>query len=143
MSAYSQTSLNRNEKILDILTKVAADISEPVKNYRLAAAIVLKNSIISFGVNSYKTHPFQARWSKNKHAIHLHAEINAIKNATKKIDTNLLKKSSLYVARVILDNKGSILSRALSMPCSGCQRCIVEFEIRNVIYTTNKGHAYL
>jgi len=134
------TVFKRNEKVLDILTKAAADITEPVRNYRLAAAVVLKNSIVSFGTNSYKTDPFQA---KNHHAIHLHAEINAIKNAMKKIDLELLRKSSLYVARVVSDNDRSGFTRAMSMPCPGCQRCIAEFGIKNVVYTTSEGHEYL
>ena len=137
------TVFKRNEKVLDILTKVAADITEPVRNYRLAAAVVLKNSIISFGTNSYKTDPFQARWSKNLHAIHLHAEINSIKNAMRKIDLELLRKSSLYVARVVIDNDRNGFVRAMSMPCPGCQRCIAEFGIKNVVYTTSGGHEYL
>jgi tRNA(Arg) A34 adenosine deaminase TadA len=142
MDEEGSTVFKRNEKFLDILTKAAVDIPDPVRNYRLTSAIVYKNSIISFGANSYKTDPFQARWSKNDHAIHLHAEVNAIKNAIKRGGVDILKKSTLYIARVRSIN-GTGYERAMAKPCIGCRRCIAEFGIKNVVYTTNEGHRYL
>lgn len=142
MDEEGSTVFKRNEKFLDILTKAAVDIPDPVRNYRLTSAIVYKNSIISFGANSYKTDPFQARWSKNDHAIHLHAEVNAIKNAIKRGGVDILKKSTLYIARVRSIN-GTGYEKAMAKPCIGCRRCIAEFGIKNVVYTTNEGHRYL
>ena len=142
MDEESSAVFKRNEKFLDILTKAAVDIPDPVRNYRLTSAVVYKNSIISFGANSYKTDPFQARWSKNDHAIHLHAEVNAIKNAIKRGGVDILKKSTLYIARVRSIN-GTGYERAMAKPCIGCRRCIAEFGIKNVVYTTNEGHRYL
>lgn len=142
MDEEGSTVFKRNEKFLDILTKAAVDIPDPVRNYRLTSAIVYKNSIISFGANSYKTDPFQAKWSKNDHAIHLHAEVNAIKNAIKRGGVDILKKSTLYIARVRSIN-GTGYERAMAKPCIGCRRCIAEFGIKNVVYTTNEGHRYL
>lgn len=142
MDEEGSTVFKRNEKFLDILAKAAVDIPDPVRNYRLTSAIVYKNSIISFGANSYKTDPFQARWSKNDHAIHLHAEVNAIKNAIKRGGVDILKKSTLYIARVRSIN-GTGYERAMAKPCVGCRRCIAEFGIKNVVYTTNEGHRYL
>ena len=100
MDEESSAVFKRNEKFLNILTKAAVDISDPVRNYRLTSAVVYKKEIISFGANSYKTDPFQAKWGKNDHAIHLHAEINAIKNAIKRSGLDTLRKSTLYIARV-------------------------------------------
>ena len=142
MDEEGSTVFKRNEKFLDILTKAAVDIPNPVRNYRLTSAIIYKNSIISFGANSYKTDPFQARWSKNDHAIHLHAEVNAIKNAIKRGGIDILKRSTLYIARVRSIN-GTGYERAMAKPCIGCRRCIAEFGIKNVVYTTNEGHRYL
>lgn len=142
MDEEGSTVFKRNEKFLDILTKAAVDIPNPVRNYRLTSAVVYKNSIISFGANSYKTDPFQAKWSKNDHAIHLHAEVNAIKNAIKRGGIGILKRSTLYVARVRNLN-GSGYERAIARPCIGCRRCIAEFGIKDVVYTTNEGHRYL
>jgi len=142
MDEEGSTVFKRNEKFLDILTKAAVDIPNPVRNYRLTSAIIYKNSIISFGANSYKTDPFQARWSKNDHAIHLHAEVNAIKNAIKRGGVDILKRSTLYIARVRSIN-GTGYERAMAKPCIGCRRCIAEFGIKNVVYTTNEGHRYL
>ncbi len=142
MDEEGSTVFKRNERFLDILTKAAVDIPNPVRNYRLTSAVVYKNSIISFGANSYKTDPFQAKWSKNDHAIHLHAEVNAIKNAIKRGGIDILKRSTLYVARVRNLN-GSGYERAIARPCTGCRRCITEFGIKDVVYTTNEGHRYL
>ena len=142
MDEEGSTVFKRNEKFLDILTKAAVDIPDPVRNYRLTSAIVYKNSIISFGANSYKTDPFQARWSKNDHAIHLHAEVNAIKNAIKRGSVDILKRSTLYIARVRSIN-GTGYEIAMAKPCIGCRRCIAELGIKNVVYTTNEGHRYL
>jgi deoxycytidylate deaminase len=142
MDEEGSTVFKRNEKFLDILTKAAVDIPNPVRNYRLTSAVVYKNSIISFGANSYKTDPFQAKWSKNDHAIHLHAEVNAIKNAIKRGGMDILKRSTLYVARVRSLN-GFGYERAMARPCIGCRRCIAEFGIKDVVYTTNEGHRYL
>lgn len=142
MDEEGSTVFKRNEKFLDILTKAAVDIPNPVRNYRLTSAVVYKNSIISFGANSYKTDPFQAKWSKNDHAIHLHAEVDAIKNAIKRGGMDILKRSTLYVARVRSLN-GFGYERAMARPCIGCRRCIAEFGIKDVVYTTNEGHRYL
>jgi cytidine deaminase len=143
-TTYDTVQYRRNEKVLEHLSKLACDIVSPVRNYRLAAGITLKNNLISFGFASYKTDPFQARWAKNVYAIHLHAEVSAIKNALKRISTEHLSKSTLYVTRVRLySDSPEDYDRAMSKPCIGCQRCIAEFGIKNVVFTTAQGHAYL
>ena len=76
----------RMEKAVDLLAKVAEDITDPVRCYRLAAGVWHKNNLVGLGVNSYKTDPFQAKYGKHEHAIHLHAEIAAIKNAARQMD---------------------------------------------------------
>ena len=46
------------DKHFDNLFLLARDV-KPVASARLAAAILYKNEIMSFGFNSNKTHPFQ------------------------------------------------------------------------------------
>ncbi len=121
------------KNILNILERVADTADH--ERYFLAAAVVIKNKIISFGINRMKTDPFQAKYGKNKECIYMHAEIHAIKNALRHVEVDALRKADLYVLRIRNEDRG----RAMSKPCEGCQRAIAEFGIRNVIYTTDDG----
>lgn len=120
------------EKQVRFLSTTARDIVIPVKSSRIAAGVYYKNELLGLGVNSYKTHPFQARYGKHEHAIYLHAEVGAIHNALKSMD-DLSRKCTLIVVRVTRDGK-----LALAKPCIGCYRCIVEFNISKVYYSTNE-----
>lgn len=128
-------------KFIDILCKMAVDV-QPVANARIASAIVLKNNIISFGINQRKTHPFQARFGRNSESIYMHAEISAIHNALKRIDVSEISKSTLYIARM---KKRKFSEKTFNWvtgnvcPCEGCMRAIVEFGIKRVVYTGEDG----
>lgn len=127
--------------ILDTLAKVAA--ANDGSNIRFAAAIVRGNKIVSVGFNHMKSHPLQAKYCKNEHAIFLHAEIAAIKNALKELSVEDLSKTDLYITRV---KKPKSFSKkfvwGLARPCCGCQRAIEEFGIRGVVYTTDEDGTY-
>lgn len=126
---------DKHTKIINILSKIAADLS-PVRSARLAACIVYRNDIVSFGVNEMKSHPFQARYGKNGDAVYLHAETSAIKNALKYIDAQQLTKCTLYICRVkYYDFTKQNLIFGTAKPCPGCFRCISTFDIKNVYYT--------
>ena len=129
------SSINKHSKIMNILSKVAVTV-EPVASARLAAAIVYKNDIISFGVNRKKSHPFQAQFCKNDKSIYLHAETDAIKNALRVVDQEILAKSTLYICRMkhIGTNRREFVY-GLSYPCSGCMKAIATFNIKNVVYS--------
>lgn len=135
---------SRHTKYLNMLARVAVDIVEPVRsNARLASCIVYQNRVISFGVNEMKSHPFQAKYCKNKEAVYLHAETCAIKNALKELSVEELESATLYVARVKLCEKGKIVF-GLSKPCAGCEHCIKTFNIRKTVYTLdNSGFSTL
>jgi deoxycytidylate deaminase len=98
-----------------------------VRSSRHAAAIVYKGQILSFGLNSMKTHPIMWKFGRNKEAIYLHAEIDAIVRCINKYGTVVLPKSTLYVVRI--NKAGKIVH---SKPCSGCQRAIESFNIQKV-----------
>ena len=137
---------DKHTKYLNVLSKIASDITFPVrKNARMSACIVYKNDIVSFGVNEMKSHPFQAKYGKNEDAIYLHAETSAIRNALKYISTEELEKSTLYVCRVKFDDSFKRkLIFGLSKPCPGCERCISTFGIKNVVYSMdNCGYQIL
>lgn len=134
---------SKHVRIMNTLSKVASDIVLPVKrNSRVSACVVYKNDIIAFGVNERKSHPFQARYSKNQDAIFLHAETAAIRNALKYISVEELEKSTLYVCRIKYeDTTKRKLVFGISKPCSGCERCLSVFGIKNVVYSLD-GDAY-
>ena len=68
----------RHSRYVNVLSRMAADIVSPVGgNARLAACVVYKNDIVSFGLNEKKSHPFQAKYGKNSDAVYLHAETSA------------------------------------------------------------------
>ena len=123
----------------------AAEHSPPVYRTQIASGIYLKNKLIAIGHNSYKTHPFQAKFGKHRECIYLHAEIDAIKNALKYIDVLSIKRCSLYVARVKWESTSKKLKiQGLARPCEGCARCIATFGIEEVFFTLdNEGYDML
>lgn len=96
---------------------------------KMAAIIVLNKEIVGIGLNSYKTHPLQNRFSKTDYNNFMHAEIAAINNALKKGNKNL-NGASIYIARVLKNNKP-----ALAKPCEICNRALKHYGIEQVFYT--------
>lgn len=135
----------KHVKILNLIGKIASDITNPTSNNaRLAACVVYQNNILAFGVNEQKTHPLQAKYGTTKDAIYLHAEISAIKNALRQISVEELENCSLYVARVkYSNNKKTARQFGLAKPCPGCESCINAFGIRKVYHTTDDGYVQL
>ncbi len=123
--------MKKELSFISILKKINQDI-ECVGNQTLAACVVKRNKIISFGHNKNKTHPLQNKFTKHPEAIYLHAEIDAIKNALKRVSTEDLLGSTLYVVRTKKDG-----SEGLAKPCKGCMQAIESFGISKVVYTTN------
>ncbi len=115
--------------------------NEKVAGARASAILVLKNRVIAFGRNQYKTHPLQAVYGKNSDAIYLHAEIDVIRNALREINQDELKRASLYIARVKKSASGAegMDIWGLAHPCRGCLRAIENFNIGKVCYTTNEN----
>ena len=127
-----------NKEILKTLTKVATANPHPAE--KLAAAVVFRNRIVSVGLNSMKSHPMAAKYGKNEHAIFLHAEVAAIKNALREIEVDQLSKCDLYIARVKKEQPfARTVVWGLAKPCVGCQRAIAEFGLKRVIYTCDSG----
>ena len=123
--------MKKEQSFISILKKISQDI-ECVGNQTLAACVVKRNKIISFGHNKKKTHPLQNKFNKHPQAIYLHAEIDAIKNALKRLSVEDLVGSTLYIVRTKKDG-----SEGLAKPCCGCMQAIESFNIGKVIYTTN------
>lgn len=128
-----------NQNIINTLIKVA-EANDEYSSAKLASAIVIRNKIISIGINRKKTDPLQAKYGKNDQAIYLHAELHAIKNALREISLEELKKCTLYVVRVKRpDQNSKKYVFGVAKPCCGCHRAIVEFGIKSIVYTTDKN----
>lgn len=127
----------KHHKYISILSKMAIAV-EPVRQARIAACLVHRNEIVSFGINQMKTHPFQAQFGKNKDSIFLHAETDCIKNALREIDVDELSRCTLYICRMKYQtHEKKRFVYGLAKPCPGCERAIATFNIKSVYYTLN------
>lgn len=122
---------------------MAEDVT-PIQSARIAAALVIGDEILSFGVNHLRSHPFQAKYGKNEHSIFWHAETNAVFNALKRVPETSLQKADLYVVRVkrpFSKSKGFILGMAA--PCDGCKKCLADYRIRRIIHSTDQQSMFV
>lgn len=104
--------------------------------YRLCATLIGKNFAFA-GFNSTKTHPLAKRFQKNKDAITLHAEMDAIRQAIK---NHNLSNATMYVGRLKYDNaQHGNLIWGIAKPCKGCMDAIEAFNIKRVVYSTDEG----
>ena len=126
-----------NTEIFDETFKLAQEVI-PVRGARIAASVVRRGKVVSYGYNHKKSHPFQAKFCKNKDAVFFHAEVHAIKNALQIVDVDDLSKCELYIVRAKRDKNNKRWITGLSKPCSGCQKCINVFELKNIYYSEEK-----
>ena len=124
----------KDQKYIDLVSKVAQDVL-PVSNARIASAIVIGNTVVGLGRNSYKTHPLQAKYGKTEHTIHLHAEIDAIKNSLRRVSVDDLTKATIYISRVKKRDRKRGFVPGLSAPCSGCMGAITDFGTKRIVYS--------
>lgn len=129
--------MNRHEKIIKQLTTIAIDTQHPT-NYKLIAGIVYRGDIVSIGINNLnKTHPLQVKHGRNPKGIYLHAEIDAIAKAYKRLSSKEMMKSSIYVVRVRKFN--GEWARGCARPCELiCQPTIEAFNIGKVFWTEDE-----
>jgi deoxycytidylate deaminase len=143
MTTYSSPfgDISKDSHYMNLLFKMATDVA-PVAAARIAAAIVYKKDVVSFGINQNKTHPLQAKFSRSVNSIYIHAEIDAIKNAVKAgISLKELSKATLYICRAKFDSdQKKFFIPGLARPCeNGCTRAVASFGINRVVYSLNEG----
>ena len=126
----------KNEKIFRLLEDAIENL-ERVANARIAAAVVYRGCIVSLETNQFKSHPFQALYSRNEESVYWHAETNAIHSALRKLSNKQLSQSALYVCR--LDQSHN---RCLAKPCEGCMKAIHRYKIKRLFYTTSQEIEY-
>jgi deoxycytidylate deaminase len=129
-------------EIFDTLFKLAVD-TEYVANAKIVSLITVGRKVISFGSNKYKTHPMQLKFSRNCESVFLHAEIDAIVNALRRLTVDELRKCNLYVLRVKKASRNGPFITGKSMPCDGCMRAINAFNLKNVFYVEENASKFL
>jgi deoxycytidylate deaminase len=104
---------------------------------KVSAILVLKNREIATGCNSYRTHPLAAKYGKNSQAICIHAELDTILKATKKIEGPDFNLATLYICRVKSKNQDERhnLIWGIACPCEGCASAIAHYGVRRVVYS--------
>lgn len=135
------------KKHIEFLRIYAEDEVEPVSKLRakISSAIIYKGHVVAIGCNKNKTHPMAAKYGKNEECNTLHAEVDVILKAQKRLTPQELKKATLLVVRVKCNSytrikENYVLGKA--KPCAGCERCIAANEIGTVIYTEDCDHRY-
>lgn len=105
---------------------------------RMVACISYKGKIYAYGFNSVtKSHPFQARYGMNSDSIYPHAEVAAIHNFMSRRYSLEIDDCDLYICRLKRAKDRRTHMRGLAKPCSGCMRCISQFNLKRVIYSVN------
>lgn len=130
---------NEHPKFLKFL-EMAKSLSEASKfdTYKIGAVLAIKGKVISRGFNSYKTHPKQKLYNRNRTNFKeeaqpfMHAEMSAIQ----KLRTEELKNVEMYIYRTGKDGK-----QKMCRPCAACMKAIKDKGIRVIHYTTNDGIA--
>jgi len=98
----------------------------------MVAAITKKNDIIGVGKNQMKTHPFQAKFSRNPDSIYLHAETAALLDAINNgIDPT---GGVMHVIRRLKNN-----TLGLARPCNGCMKALDAYGINKIVYSNELG----
>lgn len=123
------------ETIINSLFEIAKELDTKALGVRtrMVAAVLNKGKVVAVGHNSKKTHPLQGKFSKNEHAIYLHAEVDAIKNAIRKVGVDALEGMDVIVVRAKkVRGQGWVFGD--SKPCPGCERCIAHFNFKNTYY---------
>ena len=101
------------------------------------------NDIHFYVVTEGNLGDFQKRFAKNPDAIYLHAETNAIRNSLNHMPPADLQQATLYINRQKHpphDTKAWV--DGLAKPCAGCERAIIEFGLKRVVYTTEITNEY-
>lgn len=105
-------------------------LSSVFNNYKMGAILVRKKTIISYGLNSRKTHPLMAKYNPptaKKRPV-LHAEMHALSLAK----VSDLIGSTMYIGR--LTNTGLAGN---SRACIACHTAMRDFGVESMVYYEN------
>lgn len=127
-----------DNEVIDMLVKLAGSAPK-VGRASIAACVMERGHVVSWGFNQKKSHPFQARFGRNDDAIYLHAETDAIKNAIKALGTEDLSRCTLFVGR---SKRVSPFTRktvyGMAKPCYGCAKAVATFNIKRAVWSMDE-----
>lgn len=127
---------NKDHRILRDLLRLAHDVPAANKA-RMAAAVAVRGEVLAWGTNEMRSHPFQAKYAKKVEAVFWHAETKAIHNFLRRNNMDLLKRATLYVARIKRPfERSKEFVPGMARPCKGCFSCITQFGVPRLVYTT-------
>lgn len=118
----------KRKTLIELLEILCMD-HEKVGGQSVVAYLGFKNRYV-IGFNEYRTHPMQKRYNKNPNKIWLHAEINVIQKFLRHHIE--IWRATMFVCRT---SNGMIVP---ALPCEGCLRCIVAFNIKSVYYSVSE-----
>lgn len=137
MNSFDIRMLNKAKEIAEGST---------YKTHKIGCVLVYKHHILTYAVNTNKTHPIQKTYNmlyrkftkSDKPILDFgHAEILAICSVPYPIAQTIdWSKVRLYVAR---NCKGKEFGMA--RPCNACAGLIRDMGIKKVFYTTDEGYA--
>lgn len=105
----------------------------------VVAWLIHRRDIVSQGRNQMKTHPLAARFSKHPEAIYIHAELDALLQASK-YSFNKWENATLYVARAkYLNDSKKVIIQGIAKPCQGCSAAIAHFGVGRVVFTLDNA----
>jgi deoxycytidylate deaminase len=108
----------------------------PYLEFKLCAVLVSGGKVLSVGFNSQQFHKLTEIYRKNAYCSAMHAEIDAVVKARKKIR---LEGSKIYVARILHGNN----KMAMAKPCEMCQHVLFNYGVKKAIFTIDEftsGH---
>lgn len=119
--------------MLDVAFKVAE--ANPIEALPRMSAILVdaRGKVVSVGMNRRKSHPMQKQYGITSHSIWLHAEIDCLKRVIRTHSPEEIADMTMYIARV--SKRGFPM---LAKPCSGCQRALEDFGIKQVNWTEDQ-----
>lgn len=94
------------------------------------AIVIFRGKIVGRGYNKYCVENVNKinRWS-------IHAEVDAINNALRKISRDDLRKSTLIVVRKLKDNTQIDKEITFSAPCKDCANFIIKNGLKRCYYS--------
>lgn len=114
--------MNRIQSLLSLALHYA---ERSPREQRMAALVVWGRRVISFGINSFKTHPKQKEGKSPFRSTH--AELSAVAG----LPLVLLVDSTVVVARL---TKGGCIG--LAKPCKNCEEMLRSLGVTKVFFTT-------
>ena len=103
---------------------------DPSLEFWLCAVLVKGGSVLSIGYNQRETHALIDAYRASEFCNTMHAEVDAVLKARKKIR---LEGCKIYVIRLRRDK-----TLGMARPCAMCRACMSAYGIKKMFYTLDE-----